>query len=193
MWNNLARVTGPAVPAVTLEEIKLHLKIDTNEQDAEVMAWLMAATALIDGPRGIGIAMINQSWRLSLDAFPASGIEIRLRPVTAITSIVYTDEAGATQTLSALSYTADFDSFPVIIRPGHGEAWPTTYSKPGAVKVTFSAGHGAGAATVPEPLKAAIKLLVGHYNNNREAVGADFSELPLGVQSILDAYRSHSF
>ena len=65
----------------------------------------------------------------------------------------------------------------------------------GAVKVTFTAGFG-DASTIPDDLKAAVKLLIGHWYEHREAVvGVEARDsstpLPLGVDLILDGYRPH--
>jgi len=44
---------------------------------------------------------------------------------------------------------------------------------------------------VPEPLLQAMKLLVGHWFENREGVliGVTARELPLAVQSLIFPYR----
>jgi uncharacterized phiE125 gp8 family phage protein len=189
-WTNLVRVVAPSVDVVTLAEVKTHLRIDFNDSDAELTAWIAAASGMIDGPSGIGIAMINQTWRQSIDAFPADGIEIRLGPVSSITSITYRDTSGAIQTLDPALYAADLDSYPTVIKPAYGTNWPETYGVDGAIKITFVAGYGPNAAAVPAALKAAVKLLIGHWNNSREAAGEPQKEIPFGVKVILDGYRN---
>lgn len=189
-WTNLTRTVAPAVDVLTLAEAKMHLRVDHDYSDAEISAWIAAATSMIDGPNGIGVALISQTWRQSLDTFPAKGIEIRLGPVSAISSITYADTANVTQTLAPTSYAFDLDTYPVTIKPAYGKTWPDIYDKPGAIKVNFVAGYGLSAATVPASLKAAIKLLIGHWYANREAAGDTMTQIPFGVAAILDSYRN---
>jgi uncharacterized phiE125 gp8 family phage protein len=48
-------------------------------------------------------------------------------------------------------------------------AWPSTETdKINAVEVEFIAGYGAGAASVPSPIRLAIIHLVCHWFENRE-------------------------
>src|SRR5690606_3870606 len=45
-------------------------------------------------------------------------------------------------------------------------------------------------STVPEPIKVAILLLVGHWYQNREAATAkSISELPYAVSALIAPYR----
>ncbi|MEO9337210.1 head-tail connector protein [Mesorhizobium sp. SB112] len=48
---------------------------------------------------------------------------------------------------------------------------------------------------VPADLKEAIRQLVGHFYENREAslVGISADELPLGFREIIDQHRAWSF
>lgn len=183
-WQRLVRVTAPVAPVVTLAEIKKHCRAEYFTDDDAYLAELVeVATAYVEGPNGIGICLLPQSWRLSLDYFPCE-IVIPLGPVTAITGIAYTDSAGDPATL--LTWRADFDASLCRIWPARDEAWPVSTLHPGAVKVTFTAGY----SVVPADLKAAIKLLVGNLYENREATTeTKITDLPLGVSAILERYR----
>ncbi|WP_011581224.1 MULTISPECIES: head-tail connector protein [Chelativorans] len=50
-------------------------------------------------------------------------------------------------------------------------------------------------ATVPADLKHAVKMLVGHFYENREAtlVGVTAEEVPFGVWDIVNQHRAWSF
>jgi uncharacterized phiE125 gp8 family phage protein len=180
MWNRLTCVT-PADPVVDVAAAKEHLRVDHPDQDDMIEALVAAAQATIEGPTGIGVAIGPSSWRLSLDAFPAE-IRIPLGPVRAISAITYVDASGGVQTLDAANYTADLDARPARIAPAFGKAWPATRETLGAVKILFSAGPDVPA----KDLVHAIKLLVGHYYANPEAVAANtLMKLPLGVEALL--------
>lgn len=183
-WTRLVRTVAPASPVVTLAEAKRHLRVLHDDDDTEIEMMVAAATAAIEGPNGIGIALSPQTWRLSLDHFPCE-ITVPLGPVTSVTSIAYTDANGDPATVP--SWRADLDAQPLKIWPARDTSWPIVVCDPGAVKVTFVCGY----TSLPVDLKWAILLLVGHFYEHREAVTSDLNsiELPMGVASVLERYR----
>lgn len=184
MWARLT-CTAPGAAALDLAQVKASLGIDSTDHDVALAAYMAAAQALIEGSRGIGVALKVSTWRLSLDAFPAE-ICLELGPVTSIVSITYTDAAGANQTLAGTEYLVDLDARPARIVPAWGKAWPTTRDQLGAVKINFMAGG----ATVPADLVQAMTLLVGHWLANREATAeAGLAPIPFGVSALLDPHR----
>lgn len=186
-WSRLVRTAAPN-PVVTLVEAKKQLRVLHSDDDEKILSLIAAAEACIDGPTGIGIALATQTWRLSLDRFPCE-IIVPLGPVTEITSVTYRNAAGVVTPVTGLRY--DLDESPVRIWPARDTAWPETYCEPGAVKVTFNCGY----ASLPQDLRHAILLLVGHFYEHREAVTTDLNavELPMGVSSILERYRVGRF
>ena len=77
------------------------------------------------------------------------------------------------------------------MRLAYGADWPRENLYPtNPVNIRFTAGFG-GAADVPGPVVAAMKLLVGHWYENREnsLVGVSVNELPMGVTALLANYR----
>lgn len=187
-WTRLVRTVEPVSPVVSLAEAKRHLRVLHDDDDADIELFVAAASAAIEGPTGIGIALSPQTWRLSLDHFPCE-IIVPLWPVTAVTSVSYQDANGDTATVSGLRF--DLDESPLRIWPARDTAWPETYCEPGAVKITFACGY----EKLPADLRAAILLLVGHFYEHREAVTTDLKavELPMGVASILERYRVGRF
>lgn len=117
-------------------------------------------------------------------------------PVASITSVQYIDDGGVLQTLDASMYQVDTDSEPARLLPAWGQIWPVTrYPQLSAVKITYVAGY-ASADAVPATTKQGIRLLLGHFYENREAVlaagargAAQAIELPLAAKSLLDVDR----
>lgn len=165
-WNRLALVTAPAAAPLVLATAKAHLGIDFEDQDGNLQAFIDGAVAEVDGPKGVGLALITQTWRLSLDAWPRA-IAIPLRPVQTVDEITYVDPAGVTQTLAADQYAYDLDREPLTIYPAETACWPALKCAPGVVKVTFTAGFGDAASDVPADLVGALKLIVGHRFEHR--------------------------
>ncbi len=200
-WARLARVTAPQGSPLALADLKRHLRVDYTDDDALIEGYARAALAQIEGPRGAGICLLTQQWRLSLDGLPCRGgwrrepsIEIPMGPVVSIDGVTYLDTSGDLQTLDPALYVYDLDARPVRIVRAFQQSWPACQPQPGSVKVTFTAGFGDKPGNVPHDLKVAAMLLVGHWYEHREAVvGVDARDsstpLPLGVDRILDAYR----
>jgi uncharacterized phiE125 gp8 family phage protein len=143
-------------------------------------------------------ALLTQTWDWKLDSFPYRAFALPMAGVTSITSISYVDTAGATQTWSSALYASDLPTGPRSqrgrIEPAYGESFPSTRSQMNAVTVRFVAGYGTTAASVPEGIKAAMKLLIGHWFQNRESVvvsvGAGALEVPATADVLLWPYRS---
>lgn len=187
-WSRLVRTVAPASPVITLDEAKRHLRVSHDDDNSDITELVEVATAAIEGPNGIGIALNEQTWRMSLDHFPCE-VVIPLGPVTEITSICYTDADGDAATVD--SWRTDLDTQPCRIWPARDTAWPAITCEPGAVKITFKCGF----EQVPADLKAAVKLLVGHFYEHREAVTSDLKavDLPMGIPAILERYRVGRF
>jgi len=152
-------ITAPAETPITLEEAKAQLRITGTEDDDYIEALIEAVTATIDGPAGwLGRALVTQTLEYQFGCFPTCDIQLPCRPVVSITSIKYDDSAAEEQTLDAASYRL---VAPNIVGLVSGSTWPTALDQAGAVRVRYVAGYGS-AATVPAPIKQAIKLGVRH-------------------------------
>jgi len=182
------KVITPPAAALTLEQLRRHCKIDpptsANDADTDLSAALAAAQATAQHYTGISIG--QQTLELALDEFPAAGILLLQGPVIGITSVSYVDATGATQTLSGSAYSLDDYSTPQWLLPAVDTEWPATYQAANAVKVRYVAG----AATLDGAVAQALRLLTGLYFDNRNAAdkGA-LTEIPFGVQALLDTVR----
>jgi uncharacterized phiE125 gp8 family phage protein len=193
----LQLVAAPATYPVTLEEARLHLKLDAEgspaaHDDDDLVNSLIAACSLrLDGRDGeLQRCLVTQTWDLVLDRFPTLGIKIPLPPLQSIASLTYLDTAGDEQTLvEDTDFTVDAVSQPGWVWPGIA-GWPATFDGINTVTLRFVAGYGA-AAVVPAPIKAALKLMIGTLYANREdvIVGTTAMELPGGIDRILSTYR----
>lgn len=194
----LVLVTAPAEEPVSLPEAKLFLRQDGDADDTLIESFIRAARQHIDGRDGwLGRALVTQTWDLVLDAFPTwydsmvgPVITVPLAPLVSVTSITYTDSNGTPTVLASTEYTVDTKTHPGRIVPAYGKVWPSTrYSIPNAVTVRFVAGYGA-ADDVPEGIRFAIKALVAHWYEQREAASpGGLVEVPMHVQNLLAPYR----
>lgn len=180
-------VTVPPAAFISAAEAKAALRIYHDDDDAFIDTLIAAATYHLDGDDGVlGRALASQTLVLTLDGFPCDRLHIPVSPTISVTSITYDNAAGVStplvgfRTMHAAAQTGTY------LLPALNGAWPDTNGEPGAVRVTFVAGH----STVPPTIRHAILLLVGHWYEHREAAldtGAKFGllELPLGVQRLL--------
>lgn len=189
-------ITPPAIQPVTLTEAKLHLRVDHNDEDTLILGLIRAATEHLDGWTGIlGRCLVEQVWRQDHDRF-ARQMSIPLGPVIAVQSITWRDPAGQLSTVPSGSYDLRIDEAGnAVIRFDADYVFPTNLHESRAVAINFKAGYEInpgppGSSTVPDPLKVAILLLVGHWYQNREAVSTTgMASLPFAVKALIAPYR----
>lgn len=172
-------------PAVSLAEAKAHLRVVGTQDDAAITGYALAATQFIEGETRTTLA--GADFVLTLPAFPAGReIPIPRPPLRAVTAVKYTDAAGTLQTLAPSSYVVDADAKPGRVVLAAGASWPATAERPNAVRIEFAAGY-ASADAIPQLLKQAVLLMLGHYYENREAaIDRRVDTVPLAVQSIVN-------
>ena len=187
---NLTLATAPTVESLTLTEAKAHLRVDTADDDTYITTLIVVARRYLDGYSGVlGRCLVNSTWDLVLDTFPSDGIiDIPLLPLVSVASINYIDGDGASQLLATSVY--DVDTGKGLVRLAYDQSWPATRSVYNAVTVQFVAGYGV-AADVPETLKQAMLLLIGHFYENRETVSAiKSSVVPMSVNALIAPYKT---
>lgn len=184
--------TEPTNEPVTTAEAKAYLNLSHSLDDTMIDSFITAARKKCE--THCGRAFVNTTYALYLDCFP-NIIQLTPAQVNSVSSIVYLDEAGDSQTLSSALYTTDLKSRPARITPAYGQVWPSTYPQMNAVTVTYVCGFGASAANVPEAIKTAIKMLMGHVYTMRGlvAAGVSVTPIPWTVDAMLDPYKACVF
>lgn len=186
------RTIAPATALLTSDEVKTHLRVDHDDEDDLIALLIDAATHYLDGYQGIlGQALITQTWRADFADFPYTLLRLPLGPVQSIASIQYRSDADVTSTLDASRYRLATDARGPFIELVHGETWPTAGDRADAVSVTFVAGFGDSASDVPQSIRHAALLLIGHWYENREGVsaGVPMTEVPMAVNALLAPHR----
>jgi len=180
-------ITAPLGEPVTIEDARLHCRIDGSQDDEVLRALVAAARQYVEGYTGR--ALVNQTWELRFDQFPLY-IDLPKAPLASVTSITYIDIEGNTQTLASSAYqvvasSGDF-SQPGRIFQAYNQTWPSSRGHIDDVRVRYVAGYGTP-DDVPYAIKAAIKLMTAHLYENREAtvVGTIAAEMPLSIRNLL--------
>lgn len=185
------QVTGPAAEPLSLEEMKEHLRVDAADEDALLSDYITAARASAEAY--IGRALVTQTWQAHFAGWPADGVlELPLPPLQSVTWVKYTTDAGVELTVATNVYRVVTASEPGGLVLAPGMSWPSETLDAGLpVVVQFVCGYGSAAA-VPAGAKQAMRWLVGHMAENREAVTMATSspqQVPMSARWALDPYR----
>jgi len=169
-------VAGPALEPVSLTEAKLHLRVDGNDENTLVTALIAAARQ--EAESYTRRALVTQTWRYTCDRLAAT-VTLPHQPLQSVTSIAIDGV-----TLAASNYEVDTSTGRV--KPLSGYAAEGI----GGIAITYVAGYGA-ASDVPQALRQAMLLMIGHWYEHREAVitGPIATELPLAARALLAPYR----
>jgi uncharacterized phiE125 gp8 family phage protein len=172
--------------------------VDTTEDDDYIGALIEAATTWCEDYCDRTFA--DKTYTVAFDDFFGTRIELPRPPVrlnatatSATVTISYVDTGGATQTLTwsqsgTQQFRLDRDHVPALIYPTYLDVWPSVRIDDKSVQITYLAGYG-GAANVPKPAVHAIKMLVGHWYANREAVGNAGQNVPMGVAALIEPLK----
>lgn len=190
---SLYLVTAPAVEPITLAEAKRHLKVEVDDDNDLIRGLSIAAREYAE--TFTGRKFITQTWDEKPCGFHWGPIVLPFAPVSSVTSITYLDQAGVSRTWSSALYRTLLPTGPQAqrgrIEPVYGESYPATYPVLEPVAIRFVCGYGASGASVPASIIAAMKLLIGHWYQERSAVniGNIVTPIPLTVDSLLWPYR----
>lgn len=187
-------VTAPASEPITTAEAKLHCRVDLTDDDVPIAAWIVAAREEVE--RISGMALISQTLELVLPNWPIGDrIELPRPPLTSVTSVKYKDKDGNETTWDSANYLAGVDSVPGVLVLAWNAVWPSVDLYPiEPIRIRYVAGF-ANAAAVPQSLKQAMLLLIGHWYENREAGGDTVGEkagVAFGVDRLIASYRAEA-
>lgn len=181
-------ISPPAAPIVLLDEAKAHCRVDHDDDDDLVTRLVEVATDYLDGPGGVtGRALITQRWQETMARFPSQPfIILPVGPVQQVISVAYYDADGVDQTVANDQFRVIVNGDYALIELVDGATWPGTQSRSDAVRVQYDTGYGDTSADIPEAIRHAALLMVGHWYENREAV-TDYAvnQLPMAVQTLL--------
>lgn len=178
-------ISAPASEPVTLAELKAHLNIAATDEDELLAMLIVVARATVE--RLTGRLLMTQSWRVTLDAVPASGlVTLPIGPVQTVTELTVHDGAGGSQLWPGSAYVLDLAGEPARLLFEGGV--PIPGQRIAGIDIDVVAGYGATAASVPPELVQAVKLLAAHWYAAR-GDAADTSSIPDDVGTLIAGYR----
>ncbi|WP_199626829.1 head-tail connector protein [Rhizobium sp. OAE497] len=178
-----ALITPPSAEALTLGEVKAHLRLDGAEEDALLVSLISVAREHLE--RVSGLCLMTQTWRLYLDSVPEDGmIQIARGPVQAIESVTLYDAGGEEVSWPVEGHVLDRQARParLLLKRGEGVARAIN-----GIEIDFSAGFGESGAEVPDVLKRAMLMHVAQMFAFRGAVAtADQpADIPAGYDRLI--------
>lgn len=184
---------------VSVEEAKTQCRRDPAFTDDDLWFAQAIEAARRTVEADTGIRLMTARFALVSREFPGDLVRLPKAPLVAVESLAYVDTNGAAQTWAAANYlVAPSDPGPPPsagwVELAYGISWPTARAQGNAVTVTFTAGFGLTAASVPADLRMAMLLLIGHWYEARGAVvvGTISKEVELAYTSLVDHWRVYS-
>jgi uncharacterized phiE125 gp8 family phage protein len=189
-FDALQLLEAPAAAPVLLAEVKSQLRIEHPDDDLMIDRLIKTAVAYTDAKGALGHAMITQKWGQWVNSVPAQYVRLAMGPLIEVTAVQYYDIDGALQTDTLSNYEITGTDFTTRIGPKSGFNWPVTQDRADAIRIEYTAGYGATSASVPETLRHAMMLLIGHWYDNRENTMMDeLSNIPYGFDMLVDMHR----
>ena len=187
---SLVLTAAPAVEPVSLADARAHLRVDGTAEDAFISSLIITSRLHIEA--ALGLALINQSWTWTIDAWPGVagvefpvwslspldrisrrdfdvGVALPMRPVRTIDQIRIKAADGTPTVLAPQRYVLDGTSHPARLLPTL-QALPNPGQPVQGIQIDFTAGFSAAASDVPAPIRLALQMLVAHWFENREPV-----------------------
>lgn len=185
MPNAITVVTPPASRPVSSADAKLYLRVDTTADDDLIGDMIDAATEAME--RYLRRTLINTTLKLIIDRWPLSRgrkwwdgvrdgaitevlggaqyVQLPAPPLVSITSVYYYDLSDTQQLWAASNYYADTASGRLALK--QTGVIPSSMREGNAMEITYVAGYGSSASSVPAPIVNGIKALIARMYDNR--------------------------
>lgn len=175
----IRQVTPPSVLPVSLSEARWQCSLLDGRHDDLLLRLIRASAAYVE--THIRAKLCEQTVMFISPEFPEV---LPYYPVQAITSVVYLDPDGVSQTVDASDYYITTGAmYPKLTAIGE---WPATSDRPDAVKITAVMGF----TSTPEDIKAAILIRVKEMFDRRSESVTGMSTSPAFVR-IADLLVPH--
>lgn len=169
---------------LSLEDAKIHLRVDDDAEDALISGLIAAAVDHVERTTGLVLER-----RTVVETVTGFGGRFRSWPVVSVDSVAYVDGAGVDQILPSNVFRTIAAARPARLA-NVAAPWPKLGRLNGAVTLTMTAGY-ADAAAVPAGVVQALKMIVGHFYRNRDAVVTIGTpvEVPMAADMLLEPHR----
>lgn len=210
-YSNVRTAAAAALP-VEVQDMQEHLRLTHNDENDVVENAIKEAVEEIE--EAFGIALITQSWQMTMDTWPsgrqpwwdgvreahisvidgalAREVELPRYPLQSVTSVT---TYAADNTSTALTVTDYFD-IDTTSKRGRmtlksGKTWPSALRTNKAIEIVYVAGYGASSVQVPAPIRRAVKQMASYiYENRGDGCGAGDALRKSGADAIMERYKA---
>lgn len=177
----LKLIDAPFQLPLTLEEVKMHLRVDGTDEDAYLD--MLQKSAVNQVQNITNRQLMEAQYRLSMDCLPDK-FNVPRPPFIEIAAFTAKNSEGDTVDFAETPewYTLTDDEY-TTVRGVEGSGWfDSSYTD---VVFQYTAGY-AGAEFVPEDIKSALLLIIGNMYANRED---GTRKMPMASEMMLTPYR----
>jgi len=178
----LEKLSEPAAEPVLLAEVRHFLKLDHHADDVVLSGLISSARQVCED--FIGRKLIAQTWRWTLNDWPAEDIFLPLSPVISLSEIEVWQE-GAFQSVVLDDVLLDQDSFRPRLVPD-ALIWPEPDRDVNGIHITFVAGYGSDWNAVPHAVRQGILHWIAGAYENRDGLNADSQTM---AEKLWQPYR----
>lgn len=191
------RVVEPTVEPLTLSAVKLHLRVDGNDENGLIHSLITTARILCE--QHGWLSCCTQTWRVYVSSWPQTPLLLPRHPIQSISSIKYFDAADAEHTLSSSIYVlTPAPGLDAYLSLAADQNWPSESlsTRRYPIEIEYVAGFG-DESSVPRTIKQWMLLQIGTMFEQREAVqivpGVSNSIKMDFVDGLLDEYRGFRY
>lgn len=204
---------APAVEPVTPDELRSFLReTEAGLPDSEANDFIAEARQYIE--EITGLALINQSWTMSIDQWPQksggawwngvrqgsvaelneqanlASVYLPRYPLSSIASVTtYADNSDSTAIVVADTFDVDTAQRPGRLTLKRGATWPVALRANNAIEIEYVSGFGADASAVPAVLKRAVKQLASAlYTGRGDGCGCGDVFKGSGAEGLVATY-----
>ena len=163
---HLSIVTEPAIEPVTLDEALVQCHANQGVEDDWFYSKISACRR--DAEKYMRRAFIEQTLRITFDAWPNLPILLPRAPLISVESFKLYDTEDAETTIGTSNLLVDNYSSPARLSINSGYSIPSVSLRElNSIIIEYKAGYGTTADVVPDEVKAAILLQLGYLYNCR--------------------------
>lgn len=180
--NDVYRQTNKvSATIITLEEMKLYLKVDTDDEDALITAMISAATLAAE--KYMKRDLLETTYQNYRDCIEQD-LTLRRAGFASLESFEYLKNGSYSELDSSKIKLADYGIY--------GRLWEVSLTEnydvhPQAIKITFKTGFGASGSDIPDDIILGIKAHVAFLYENRGDCPSD--KVPMTSAIFYNAYK----
>jgi len=207
----IVQTSTPNREPLLLDEVKEHLRIDSDHEDAKIAGLIAAARAAVE--MASGLYLIDREIDIFIDGWgdiqpvgvkschgdldhvvPSNAFNSKallpLKPVSGVNAIVLIDEEDSETEWNAANYQLQAGLEPKLSLTS-GASWPTPPRRIEGIKISLTTGFGSDWNAVPETLRQAIMMMATKLYVARG--DEDMSQVNLlkssGASELLQSFR----